>query len=125
MWYLECEVLGNSGEDSRSFTASFCAVVAPQSSEITSSAGNKSFRWALASAGCGDLGATFNFAFQNANRYVFVAEFDNGIVVNVFSRPIGGLVSSQKKAVDSDLKLLKRIRLSGEANQGYMRDQRS
>jgi hypothetical protein len=107
------------GSDSRSSTAPSCSVAAPQSSQITSSAGNKSFRWGLSSTGCGDLGASFNFAFENANEYVFVAEFDNGVVVNVFSRPISGLVSGQKKAADSDLKLLQRIRLSVEANQDY------
>lgn len=107
------------GSDSGSSTSQSCSVAAPQSRQIISSAGNKSFRWALSSAGCGDLGAAFNFTFQNATEYVFVSQFDNGVVVNVFSRPIAGLVSGQKKSVESDLKLLKRIKLSGEADQKY------
>lgn len=108
------------GSDSRSSTAPSCSVAAPQSSAVTSSAGNKSFRWALNSAGCGDLGAAFSFTFQEATEYFFVSELDNGVVVSVFSRPIAGLVSSQTKSADGgDLKLLKKIRVSGDVNQNY------
>jgi hypothetical protein len=105
------------GSDLRSSTTPSCAVAAPQSSDITSTAGSKRFSWALTSSGCGNLGANFNFSFQNSTDYIFVAELDNGVVVNIFSRPSSGLVSGDDNQLNSEMKLQKRIRMSGQFDQ--------
>ncbi|MFQ3226719.1 MAG: hypothetical protein ACI8RW_000097 [Porticoccaceae bacterium] len=108
------------GSSSLSATASSCPATAPQSGLVTSTAGSKSFRWAFRSSGCGDFGAGFNFTFREATEYVFVSDFDgNDLFVSIFSRPIAGLISSQKRTGDGDLTLLKRIRLSTDVNQQY------
>ncbi len=85
----------SQGSQSLASTAQSCAVAAPQSSEVASTAGNKSFAYSLSSPGCGPLSGGFNFAFQNGTRYLFVAEFNgSGVDVGVFSGPIASQTSN-------------------------------
>jgi hypothetical protein len=117
-WSVEnrvcCEVSNanfqvNQGSASRSSTAQTCSdpdVPAPQSSEVESTPGNKAFSWSWETAGCPIFGASFNFEFQEATRYVFVAEIVNGDVgVNIYSGGINRTATADNTVGDSAPKL--------------------
>ena len=114
------------GSDTRSSTAPNCSTSAPISSAVLSTPGNKNFTFKLSSSACGDIPGSFNFSMLEKTRYFIVAQFDGGVTVNIFSQPIGNLITppqSSGTSAESDMKFVKTIKLSnlnegsGEGNE--------